>query len=150
MLIYSDWVFFCQNVSAYVGFAVQKIQNECEWTLKFDPPEDPWKSHMAEMLRDCEDRVHGCSSQGNWGRVSVWRIICLMKEREHFEAVIKEKVICTMAYKKLCLYIFLCVCKTSGKNMLRKQENGSALCSRILLWRDETWANYRMSAKRKG
>lgn len=33
-------------------------------------------------------------------------LIRLIKEEEHFEAVIKDEVICTGARTKLCLYIF--------------------------------------------
>lgn len=55
-----------------------------------------------------------------WG----WRwgeeeLILLIKEGEHFEAVIKDEVICTNAQKTFAFTLF-CV-ETSGKNMLRKE-----------------------------
>lgn len=57
-------------------------------------------------------------------------LIRLIKEEEHFEAVIKDEVIRASAHKKLCLYISFV--ETSGKNMSRR-ENFSVLCSRILM-----------------
>ena len=55
-------------------------------------------------------------------------LIHLIKEAEHFEAVIKDEVICTNAHKKLCLTLFF------GGNIWQKYvEKRELLCSRILL-----------------
>lgn len=59
-----------------------------------------------------------------WGE---GELILLIKEGEHFEAVIKDEVICTNAQKTLPLH-FLC-----GNIWQKHVEKRELLCSRILL-----------------
>ena len=65
---------------------------------------------MAEMLRGCEDKrqqiflIQELVGGEEWGE---GELILLIKEGEHFEAVIKDEVICTNAQKNFAFTLFV-------------------------------------------
>lgn len=139
------WMSFCQSKSLSVIKLIWDFK-QIGWVwveLSLLPSEDTQDSRTWlrcwEAVKTRDDRyswhrnwwVAGSGRGGSlgWGE---GELILLIKEGEHFEAVIKDEVICTNATKNLCLYTSLC-----GNIWQKHVEKRELLCSRILLWRDE-------------
>lgn len=145
MLISSDGVFFGQKAEVFIlGSLCQKCRMNGSETKILTPSEGSGDSHTwLTCWEVVKTETTDALDTGTGGE-----LIHLTKEEGPVEAAIKDEVVCTNAHKKPGLpQLFFFLVETSGKNMLRKENFCAAgsCCEEM-----KTWANYRMSAKKKG
>lgn len=126
------------------GLLYRKYRRTMNRAKSLTPPEAMWDNHKWLKCWDCEDKDNRCSYKGPGGE-----LLSLIKEEEHLKQSLRMKSCIRMHTKTLPLHFFFFWWKHLAKTCWEKKTflfcAAGSCCEEM-----KTWANYRMSAKRKG